>query len=476
MNYRFKDSFFKNAGYTTWVVLLLLALVFWKERAFFMDAGFQLFNLVNEGHIQVYHYRFITAVPQVLPWLLLKLHAPLWMLGLSYSLAYVLFYATAWWLLVERLKNERMGWVLTALFTFIALDSFYHIQSEFYLGLTLLLLLFGMVLHWPELRGWKFWLPVAGLLITVGFSHKLAVIFFIFLWLFFAKSNPALRHRRYLLLLGLMLLVAFVKSHWFTNWYEAAKQVDFQTNWQAYFPRFDRLPSNQVLLSRLLRHYYLLPVLVLLCTWFYAKQRAFFKLALVWAFTVGYLLLYNISDPQSAYRFYSEVSYLPAILFVAVPLFFDIIPAWEQTSRAFISFGKTIFAAVVGIRLVTIALGHQPFTRRQHWTLRQLGNAPHLHTNRLLLPSSSAPKDTVIMEWGIPFTAMHLTALQSPDSAKTLLILPDFGRYKSEMQSDTFFLSPFKAFPQSWLNKEYYRPAPARYRRVDEGKGVRDEG
>ena len=41
-----------------------------------MDAGFQLFNLINEGHIQVYHYRFVTAVPQILPWLLLKLHAP----------------------------------------------------------------------------------------------------------------------------------------------------------------------------------------------------------------------------------------------------------------------------------------------------------------------------------------------------------------------------------------------------------------
>jgi len=468
MNYRFESAFFRKAGYLTWGCLLLLSVIFWKERAFFMDAGFQLFNLINEGHIQIYHYRFVTAVPQILPWLLLKLHAPLWMLGLSFSVSYILFYFSAWYLMTEKLENERMGWVLTALFTFMALDSFYHIQSEFYLGLTMLLLLFGMVLYKPELSGWKFWLPAVALLITIGFSHKLTVIFFIFLWLFFAISNPALRHRRYLILLASMLIVAFVKSHWFTNWYEAAKQVDFQTNWQLYFPRFDRLPSNEVLLQRLIRHYYLLPLLLLLCTWFYAKRKAFLKLAMVWAFTGGYLLLYNISDPQSAYRFYSEVSYLPAILFVTVPLFFDIIPDWERSRGVFLSFGKTVFAGVVGLRLITIAFGHQPFTVQQNWTLQQLRRAAPLYTNRLLLPSVAAPADTVIMEWGIPFTAMHLTALENPDSAKTLLILPDFERYRNELQSDTFFLSPFKAFPQSWLNEKYYGLAPARYKRLDE--------
>lgn len=468
MEYRFKTSFFRMTGYLTWAVLLLLSVIFWKERTFFMDAGFQLFNLINEGQIQVYHYRFVTTAPQILPWLLLKVHSPLLLLGLSYSASYILFFFMVWWMLVDHLKNEQMAWVLTALFTFIALDSFYHIQSEFYLGLTLLLLLFGMVLRWPEMRGLKFWGLAVGFMITIGFSHKLSVIFFLFLWLFFAKSNPALRHRRYLIFLTLMLVVAFVKSHWFTNWYEAAKQVDFQNNWQLYFPRFDQLPSNEVLLNRLVRHYYLLPALLLLCTWFYAKRKAVLKLVMVWSFTVGYLLLYNISDPQSAYRFYSEVSYLPAILFVAVPLFFDIIPVWEQQSRGFLSFGKTIFAGVVGLRLVTMALGHRPFTIQQNWTLRQLQNASELQTNRLLLPSASAPQDTVIMEWGIPFTAMHLSALESPDSAKTLLILPGFERYQNELQSDTFFLSPFKAFPQSWLNEDYYRLAPARYRGVEE--------
>ena len=164
MDYRFKASFFNKAGHFTWACLLLLSILFWKERAFFMDAGFQLFNLVNEGQIQVYHFRFVTIVPQLLPWLLLQVHAPLWLLGLSFSAAYLLCYTSVWYLLVKQLQNERMGWVLTALFTFTSLDSFYHIQSELYLGLSLLLLLFGYLLQKPALHGWRFWMPALVLL------------------------------------------------------------------------------------------------------------------------------------------------------------------------------------------------------------------------------------------------------------------------------------------------------------------------
>lgn len=466
MNYRFPSRFFKITGYLTWTCLLVLSAVFWKERAFFMDAGFQLFNLINEGHPQVYHYRFVTVVPQLVPWLLLSFHAPLWALALSFSVAYILLYFLGWYVLVEHLQNERMGWTLTALFTFTALDSFYHSQSEFYLGLALLLVLFGVVLWNPALRGARFWGIATGLLLTIGFSHKLSLIFFLFIWLFFAMSNPALRHRRYLLLLAMMVVVAFVKSHWFTNWYEAAKQADFEYNWKLYFPNFHLLPSNKVLIERLVRHYYLLPILLVVCTWFYAKQRALLKLLLVWVFTLGYLLLYNISDSQSTYRFYSEVSYLPAVLFVVVPLFFDLVPHFERTSQIWFSFGQVLFGAVVALRLLTIGLGHRPFTLQQQWILRQLSEAESLHTNRLLLPSAAAPADTVIMEWGVPFTAMHLSALENPDSAKTLLILPDFERYETQLRADTFFLSPFKPFPQSWLNEEYYHLQPAPYRLV----------
>ena len=308
--------------------MLVMALVFYKERAFFMDAGFQLFNLINEEAIQVYHYRFITGLPQVLSYFLLKLGAPLWVLGMSFSASYILIFLLVYHLLVQYLKNDFLGWVLIFLFTLIAFDTFYHLQSEFYLGLALLLLSFGLVLRFPDMKEKWLFVVLLPLLVTVGFSHKLSLIFFVFLWAFFGLGSRQLRHWRYALFLAIFLAVAAAKTIWFTNWYEAAKQVDFQNNWDRYFPNFHTLPSNFVFLKRCLLYYYMLPFLLLAVSVFYVWKKRWLKLSMMWAFSLGFLMLYNISDPPAAYRFYSEVTYLPLSIFVAVPFLFDVVPVF----------------------------------------------------------------------------------------------------------------------------------------------------
>lgn len=440
--------------------LLLLSILFYRERAFFLDAGFMLFNLVNEEAIQVYHYRFITVVVQVLPWAAVKAGAPLPVVAAVFSASYFLFFGTIYHLLVRHFQNERLGWALIFLLTLLTFDSFYHIQSEMYLGLALLLLVFAAVLRFPDMKR-RWMLPLfIPLLVTIGFSHKLAVIFCLFLWAFFFLSEKALRHWRYWLLLALMLAVAFVKSHWFTNWYEAAKQVDFSTNLKTYFPNYLTLPSNLVFLKRCLIYYYFLPLLLLAVSIFYLLKKRWLKLGLVWSFTQGYLLLYNISDPTAADRFYSEVAYLPAILFPALPFLFDVMPVLEQKKLRLL---PALFTAIILLRLTTITWNHQTFERLLDWTEQQLTLTESLGTNRLLLKKNDAPMDTIIMEWGVPFTTMLLSSLNDPAQAKTLLILPDFEEYRDDLGKDHLFLTPFKKMEAEELNKHYFDLGKGRY-------------
>ncbi len=455
-----------SIGYLTWAVLLALSLLFYRERAFFMDAGFQLFNLINEGKIQVYHYRFVTAVPQVVPFLLMKMGAPLWALGMGFSAAYILFYFSVWVALVRWLRQEVLGWVLLSLLLLMTFDGFYHIQSEFNLGLALLLLAFGVVLRNARLDAIWQWALLMPLAATVGFSHKLSIIFVVFLWVFMFLNIKELRHWRYGLLLGVFLLVTAFKSVFFTNWYEAAKQEEFAVNLGMYWYKLWAIPANLVFAERCLHYYYLLPLLLAIVTLFYLKRRQWLKLGLVWSFSLGYLLLYNIADPQSQYRFYAEVSLLPLSIFVAVPFFIDVLPGARLQAtafRKFVTFGKlwpATLLAILALRLATIAWNHSTVAGQFAWIKKQV-NRPG---NRFLLPENQAPLDTVLMTWGVPFTAMHLSALESPDSAKTLLILPDFQWFEKEMDRDDVFFSPFhKVLKKSELNQDYYRLKSGRY-------------
>lgn len=459
---QFQYPFFRQLGYGVWAIMLLMALIFYRERAFFMDAGFQLFNLINEGAIQIYHFRFVTGIPQILPWLLLKLGAPLRVLALSFSASYILFYLLVYHLLVRYLKNDLLGWTLIFLFTLISFDTFYHIQSEFYLGLSLLLLSFGLVLKWPEMKEVRHLSILLALLVAVGFSHKLSLIFFVFLWLFFGLTFNALRHWRYVVLLGAFLAVAAFKSAFFTNWYEAAKQGEFQSNLEHFFPNLLDIPANLVFLKRCVQYYYLLPILLLSVSVFYFLNKKWLKLGLVWAFAFGYLMLYNISDPQAQYRFYSEVTHLPLTIFVAVPFLFDVLPEvisrWSSLEKRVL---PLLFAALMLLRLGTIAGNHRTFERQFSWIEAQLKRSG---SHRFLMKKEVAPMDTVMMEWGVPFTAMHLSALASPDSAKTLLILPDFDWYEDKMERTDVFFSPFhKVLEKKDLNPGYYNPPDGRY-------------
>ncbi len=448
-------------GYSTWLVLLIFSIVFYRERAFFMDAGFQLFNLINEQKIQVYHYRFVTAVPQVIPFLLMKMSAPFWALAMGFSAAYLLFYFAIWHLLVRYLRCEGLGWALLSLPTLMTFDGFYHIQSEFNLGLALLLLAFGVVLRNARLDAvwqWALLLPLAA---TVGFSHKLSIIFTVFLWVFFLLKIKELRHWRYGLVLGVFMVATGIKSLFFTNWYEAAKQAEFAVNLEHHLPRLWAIPANTIFLERCLSYYYLLPIVLGVVSVFYLRKKEWLRLGMVWSFSLGYLLLYNIADPQAQYRFYSEVSYLPVTIFVSVPFFFDVLPGMKRSGRfANLPDVRYIIIAVLLLRLATIAWNHRTVATQFAWIEQQVARPG----NRFLLQEDLAPLDTVMMTWGVPFTAMHLSALESPDSAKTLLILPDFQWFEDKMGQEDVFFSPFhKVLEKGDLNQKYYRLQAGRY-------------
>ena len=123
-----------------------------------------------------------------------------------------------------------------------------------------------------------------------------------------------------------------------------------------------------------------------------------------------------------------------------------------------------LLTVVVVIRLLVIADNRSTFVRLHHWIGEVLASPEAAGANRLFIPSADAPADTLLMEWGVPFTTMHLTAAADPGAARTILVLPGPERYDSLMLRSDQFLSPFRPFPDSILNPAYYRMAPGPYR------------
>ncbi len=456
--HQYRHAGIRRLGYAVMAALLVLALIFFRERAWFLDIAYQTFLLLNAGSVQVQVYRFGAALVQVLPLLAAKLNAPLALVSLLYSASFPLFYLLFYWLIVRVFRNDYLGWALVWLFTLIVYDGFYWATNELQQGLGFLLVFFAFLQRYPALDHRAHWLFIAPGLVALVFYHPLVFIPALFIWLFLGLLDPALRHPRYLAVLFLLLLLLYAKHAWLPNYYDNQKYGNFFHNLQQYYPNYFALPSHRLFLQHMIRYWYGFPVLLLALTGYYGYRRQWLRLLLVWGACFGYLMLVHISDPETPYRFYAEVNYYPLVLFVAVPFFYDWAPRWRPQWL----FGLLLATAL--LRLTVITLHHRPFTDRLQWLRSTVAEARRTTGgNRFYLPESQAPLDTLLMTWGAPFETLLLTAAEHPDSAATLFLISDPEQYEDALAGDTLLVNAFRSFPLDTLNENYYRLGQGRY-------------
>lgn len=436
------------------VALVFLSILFFRERAWFLDIAYQTFLMINEGTVQIMVNRFGAALVQMLPLIGIKLNAPIWVISLLYSVSFTLLFLLFYHLIVRVFRNDFLGWALVLLYTLIVFDGFYWATSELQQGLGLLLLFFAFLHRFPKLEQW--WaIPICvASSIALVYYHPLVFIPFFFLWIFFLLHAPKDFHNlKYWLLAGLVIALLIVKSKYSGNWYDDNKYRIFLENLKTYFPNYWDFPANFKFLKNCLSIWYCFPLLLLANTIAYVKWKKWWKLGLVWSFCLGYILLNNIGSPNANYRFYAEVNYMPLSIFVAIPFLFDLVPKIKNQKRLLL-----FFLLLMVIRIGSIAYNHQPFKQRLVWLEKKIKHAQTTTTtNRYLISNANAPQDTLLMTWGIPYETLLMTANHHPDSSKTLYVSPQFDRYQEQLKQDSVFLSDFKAYHESELNQRYFR-------------------
>ena len=126
-----------------------------------------------------------------------------------------------------------------------------------------------------------------------------------------------------------------------------------------------------------------------------------------------------------------------------------------------------ILTIIIASRLIIIAQNHQTFENRIVWMEENLRKTTELTTNRLLLLQENAPMELLIQDWGIPYNTLLLTALENPDSAKTLFIHENFDNYKRKdlLDKDNYYLTRFhnQAIRADSLNLNYFRLEKGKY-------------
>lgn len=468
-SYRYSEIKMVRLGYAGMIALVVMAAIFYRERAWFLDIAYQTFLMVNEGSVQVMVNRFGSAIVQLLPLLAIKTGAPLTVVSLLYSVSFPFLFLVFYWLTVSVLRNEWLGWAIVFLYTLIVFDAFYWATSEQQQGLGAVLVFFAYWLRYPKQeKPWQWMVSILSV-ILLAYYHPLVFIPFFFLWAYFGLHlRQQLAGNTYWWMAVGMLAVLILKYWLSANWYDTAKYSTFSENLVAYFPNYWQLPANGKFFENVFKLWYLFPVFLISLTVYYGYRKHWLKLGLVWVTCIGYLLLLHIAAPQATNRFYVEVNYMALSIFVAVPFLFEIAPLLPS---------KTLFWGFTGIlilRLATIAGHHTPFEARWRWIEETLVEQDPIG-NRLYLTADQAPMDILLSDWSIAYESLIISNCSDRINViNTLVVDPGLPWMAEYLESDSAFISPLKAYTIDELSEDYFPLGTGYYQKLtdDKNKGA----
>jgi len=294
------------SGIVLYFILIVLSVLFYKERTIMFDTAFQLFQILRNNDFAIQVNRFGSAITQAFPLYTSRLNFSLETITIVYSTGYNLFYFASFLIVLLVFKNIKMAWV-NLLFTIgITTHTFYWIQCELVQGVifTLIYLAYvDYVLQSQKINAW-FYILSPLFLITIIFFHPLLPFVLLF-GLSFLFLQYRIQFKKLLVIAVVFVALYFAKTVFIKTDYDSSAMGGLN-NFKWLFPNYFTIQSNKNFIQYCLHNYYFIPIIFIVVSAYYFYSKAFLKLLLFGLFFFGYLLIVNVSHQGGGDQFYLE--------------------------------------------------------------------------------------------------------------------------------------------------------------------------
>jgi hypothetical protein len=436
-------------GFVVYLGLLILSVIYYKERIINLDAALYLFNIARTGTFSIEHFRYIAVVTEVFPVLAVKLSLPLDAVMLSYSVGFILYYFVCYLLCGLVFRNYRLGLALLLYHILFTSYTFYWSLSEFIQGVSLMFPVLAYI-YGKSIQDLKFF-PALFLVIAVSmlaFAHPLLLFPLSFSLGFLFFDTRLKRVRTLLVSVGVLFLgVLVIKTFGFKEAYDSSAMHGL-SNLVKLFPDYFDTHTNAVFLANLFKIYYWIPIVFILVVVTYFRQKAWLKLLLVCAYVLGFTFLINTSYPDEYTKaFYIENLYLPIGVFLAIPLVFDV-----SRDMRWKPMPALLFSLIVITGFVRMYMFHQVFTDRLNWERDFLASHPN---QKLMIDAKKLNTEKLLMHWGTPYEFWLLSTTELGKTA-SVIIHEDLNAVKWDMIDKDVLITNWGIYAYADLNRRYF--------------------
>lgn len=438
-------------GFIAYTCLIIMAIIFYQERTVFVDIAYHMFHILKDDTFAIQNFRFGAIFTQLIPLVGGKLQLSLDTIMLLYSAGFIVYYFICYAICGSVLKQYGLALVLLLGNILFVTDTFFWIQSELPQGLAFMMVVLSLVNYSkskPD-NPWLLSLVFAGG-VTVAFFHPLLLFPLGFIFLYsLLNSELFLNKKLFLSFFIFYLLIVVIKTIAFKTPYDNTAFSGVK-NFLTLFPDYFTIDSNKVLLKNFITKYYWIPVVSIWLVVVYVSKKEWLKLGLLVVAVTGYFLLINVSYPSGATDFYIENLYLPIGIMLAVPLVYDIFPVLSFRNK---NMPILLIATIITTGLLRIFIHSDPYVARLEWGKGILNK---YEGKKVLMHSSEAPMDTLLMTWGTPYEFWLLSTAEKGTSA-SIAILDDIEGVKWAAGNKQDFITQWGVFNYKDLPKTYFK-------------------
>jgi len=465
MNFFKKLSNYQKAGYIYFLLILVFSIITYKERTLYIDTSYYLYKMFYFGGFNYEFTRYCDTIPQILPWLCIKLNLPLKIVLISYSVSFVLLYFLVYFIITKILKNEVAGILVILFLTIATKESFFWITNETFQGVLYSILLYA----WLD-KPYKFKNPkVDGILfVSIGlilillsfFSHPvtaLAVIYFI-AYIIYSK-NDWKNYRVYVLMLTSIFL--FGIKLLFTP----------SDNYEGNF--FSKILNNSSIVNNLIESatffyykqnflslYMLINLIFVFEVFFNILKKQFLSLfyyiASVFAFFCILLIIYSEGNATIVL----EKNLLMMTLVVGLPLAVRIC---QTDNYKYLKY--SILPLSIVVFFYNVFAAKEIYTTRIKYIDKLLSLTDKYPERKFYVNFNNLNKDIVLIPWAFSTETLFYSSLKGPEYSKSIYITNDTISLDDELkikerslQDPTLFLGvPFSLiWNESVFNSRYF--------------------
>lgn len=441
------------------VVLLVGALVWYKERVFFADASFVVFNVLNYKRFYIQEHRLGSFVTQMVPLIGQKLNAPIKSILIAYSLSFNIFYLAVSSCLYFVYRQYRLTMVMALYYLLFVTSSYYWTNNEIHQAVAWLFLTIGTMKYLQQRRmsfSLQYVLFFVLAAVTVS-THFIVIIPLVFLWVFLLMNHEdgAMSFRQKSIYSGLLIAVIatkFIMSigqpydgvalHGVTHF----SLKDILLSW--------RTPVVKVFVKRCFLLYW--PAIIVLLAGLWSLYKTDNKRLLAWTIMscVGYGIVMSLTyggyDADFA-LFHIESEWMSLGIICAMPFVFYFLQRLKPATATI------TVAVIIVIRLGYIYTYAAEYEWRTEFKQKVFAEMKERGITKLALYADRDIRKRLMLDWSLPNECILMSTMNGDKPQRTFCIIDSGDNDKRDalMKPSAISISFDMLVPEN-LNRQYF--------------------